>query len=131
MGIPRRFIAPNDCVSCGFRQEGDFCHTASDALRFLNSAGHLTLYPAYAVLLSEGQIPQGVFIVCSGRVKLSVTTREGKTVIVRIAENRQVLGLSAIISGRPAPVTVTTIDFCQIKFVERENFMRLDRARQP
>ncbi len=125
MGIPRRFVAPNDCVNCGLRQEGDFCHLAADPLRFLSGVGHLILYPAYAVLLSEGQIPQGVFIICSGRVKLSVTSREGKTVIVRIAENRQVLGLSAIISGRPAPVTITTIDFCQIKFVERENFLHL------
>ena len=125
MGIPRRFVAPSDCVNCGLCQEGDFCHLASDSLKFLSDVGHLTLYPAYSVLLTEGQLPQGIYIVCSGRVKHSVESREGKTVILKIAENRQVLGLSAIISGRPAPITVTTIDFCQIKFVERENLLRL------
>jgi CRP/FNR family transcriptional regulator len=76
-------------------------------------------------LLTEGQIPQGIYIVCAGRVKLSVQTRDGKTVILKIAEKRQALGLSAVFSGRPAPVTVTTIEFSQIKFVERDNFVRL------
>jgi len=125
MGVLRRFVAPNDCADCKLRTSGDFCHLPSGPLEMLSSIGHLTLYPAYATLVTEGQIPQGVYIVCSGRVKLSVETRDGKTVILKIAENRQVLGLSAIISGRPAPVTVTTIEFCQLKFVEGANFLRL------
>lgn len=125
MGVPRRFIAPSDCVNCTLRQENDFCQLPPLALNLLNDMGHLTLYPAYSTLLREGQIPQGVYIVCSGRAKLSLETHLGKTVILKIAETRMALGLSAVVSGRPAPMTVTTIDFCQIKFVERENFMRL------
>ncbi|MGB9233337.1 MAG: Crp/Fnr family transcriptional regulator [Terriglobales bacterium] len=125
MGIVRRFVAPNDCVNCTLHADGDFCHLSPEPANLLSSMGHLTLYPADATLLSEGQIPQGIYIVCSGRAKLSVETRDRKTVILKIAENRQVLGLSAIVSSRPAPVTVTTLDFCQIKFVERENFLRL------
>jgi len=125
MSVLRRFVAPNDCVNCSHRRDGDFCQLPAGSLDFLSYVGHITLYPAYSTLLTEGQIPQGVYIVCSGRVKLSVETRERKTVILKIAENRQVLGLSAIVSGRTAPMTVTTLDFCQVKFVERENFLRL------
>ncbi|MGA7294019.1 MAG: Crp/Fnr family transcriptional regulator [Terriglobales bacterium] len=89
------------------------------------SMGHLTLYPANATLLTEGQIPRGVYIACSGRSKLSVQARDGKTIILKIAGDRQVLGLSAVIDGGPSLVTVTTIELCQIKFIERESFLRL------
>jgi len=125
MGVLRRLVAPNDCVNCKLRSNGDFCNLGPDLVKMLSGMGQITLYPADSTLLLEGQIPQGIYIVCSGRAKLSVEARDGKTVILKIAENRQVLGLSAVVSARPAPVTVATLDFCQIKFVERENFMRL------
>jgi CRP/FNR family transcriptional regulator len=90
-----------------------------------NAMGHLTLYPAHAALLTEGQIPRGVYIACSGRSKLSIQARDGKTIILKIAGDRQVLGLSAVVAGTPSPITVTTIELCQIKFVERESFLKM------
>jgi CRP/FNR family transcriptional regulator, cyclic AMP receptor protein len=125
MGVPRRFAIPNDCLSCTLRQNGDFCSLPAPLMSEFNAMGHLTLYPANAVLLTEGQVPRGVYIACSGRSKLSVEARDGKTIILKIAGDRQVLGLSAVISGGPSPITVTTIELCQIKFVERESFLHL------
>ena len=125
MGVLRRFIAPNDCLNCTLRRSGDFCHLPERLMDEFNAMGHLTLYPANATLLTEGQTPRGVYILCSGRAKLSINARDGKTIILKIAGGRDVLGLSAVVSGRPSPLTVTTIDFCQIKFVEHENFMHL------
>ncbi len=66
-----------------------------------NAMGHLTLYPANATLLMEGQIPRGVYIACSDRSKLSVDARDGKTIILNIAGERQVLGPSAVVSRGP------------------------------
>jgi len=70
-------------------------------------------------------MPRGVYIVCTGRAKLSLQARDGKTIILRISGGRELMGLSAVISGTPSLITVTTIDFCQIKYVEREGFLRL------
>jgi len=125
MGGLRRFVAPNDCVNCSFRQMGDFCHLPDPLLSELNTIGHLTFYPANSILLKESQIPRGVYIICTGRAKMSVESREGKTIIMKIAGNREVLGMSAVVSSRPSPITVTTIEFCQIKYVEEDSFMRL------
>ena len=125
MGLLRRFHAPSDCVNCALRQEGDFCQLPHPLMTEFNEMGHISLYPNNATLLSEGQLPRGIHIICSGRAKLSVETRDGKTVILKIAGDRDVLGLSAIVSGRPSPITVRTIGFCQIKFVEQAEFMRL------
>ena len=125
MGALRRFVAPEDCENCSFRQSGDFCDLPLHQMSDFNGMGHLTLYPANATLVQEGQLMRGVYIVCSGRAKLSVETRDGKTVILKISGEREVLGLSAIVSNRPAPMTVTTLELCQINFIERESFLRL------
>ncbi len=125
MGVLRRFAIPNDCLSCTLRRTCDFCNLPQPLMSEFNAMGHLTLYPGNATLLAEGQIPRGVYIACSGRSKLSVEARDGKTIILKIAGDRQLLGLSAVVSGGPSPITVTTIELCQIKFVERDSFLRL------
>jgi CRP/FNR family transcriptional regulator len=96
-----------------------------------SALGHLTLYPANATLVETGKIPRGVYIACAGRSKLSVEARDGKTIILKIAGDRQILGLSAVISGGPSLITVTTIELCQIKFIERESFLRLLEHNRP
>jgi CRP/FNR family transcriptional regulator, cyclic AMP receptor protein len=121
----RRFTIPNDCLSCTLRKNCDFCNLPQPLMTTFNALGHLTFYPANATLLTEGQMPRGVYIACSGRSKLSVQARDGKTIILKIVGDRQVMGLSAVLSGAPSPITITTIELCQIKFVERESFLRL------
>jgi CRP-like cAMP-binding protein len=101
MGALRRFAIPNNCLSCTLRRDYDFCNLAQPLLDEFNAMGHLTLYPANATLLTEGQMPRGVYIACFGRAKLSVQARDGKTIILKIAGDRQVLGLSAVVSRGP------------------------------
>jgi len=125
MGASRQFSVLNDCVSCTLRRDGDFCSLADPLLHQLNSAGHLTLYPDSVDLLTEGVVPAGVYILCSGRAKLAVRAHDGKTIILKVAAERHVLGLSAVVSGRPSPVSATTIELCQIKFVEQREFLDL------
>jgi CRP/FNR family transcriptional regulator len=85
----------------------------------------MTFYAANATLITRGQIARGVYIACSGRSKLSVEARDGKTIILKIAGDRQLLGLSSVVSGLPSLVTITTIELSQIKFIERDSFLRL------
>ena len=80
--------------------------------------------PKGAVLFVEGQAPRGIFVLCKGRVKLSICATDGKTLILKIAEPGEVLGLSATVSGKPYELTAETIDPCQVNFVKREDFLR-------
>ncbi len=125
MRVPRQFMFSDGCLSCTLRRDGDFCDLPHPLLAELHGMGHLTLYPPDAVLMTEGQSPRGVYIVCSGRVKLSVEAKDGKTVILKVAGERQVLGLSSVVPGQPSPIEATTIELCQIKFVDRESFLHL------
>lgn len=90
----------------------------------LEKVKYASAYPQGAVLFVEGQAPRGVYIVCSGRVKLSTTSREGKTLILRIAQAGEVLGLHATVSGKPYELTGETLQPCQLDFIRRDDFLR-------
>lgn len=113
-----------DCLSCKMRAEHIFCDLPPTALNSFEAIKYATAYPKGAVLFVEGQAPRGIFVLCKGRVKLSICSTEGKTLILKIAEPGEVLGLSATVSGKTYELTAETIDPCQVNFVKREDFLR-------
>jgi CRP/FNR family transcriptional regulator, cyclic AMP receptor protein len=112
------------CLTCKMRTERVFCDLSVATLQAFELVKYASAYPAGASLFVEGQVPRGVFILCKGRVKLSVCSLDGKTLILRIAEPGEVLGLSAIVSGTSYEVTAETMEPCQINFVKRDDFLR-------
>lgn len=112
------------CLGCHLRCRGFFCDLSPESIEAFNRIKHAAVFPEHAVVLVEGQNPWGIFILCQGRVKLSTTSREGKTLIVRIAEAGEVLGLHAVITGGPYELTVETMQPCQLNFVGRDDMLR-------
>ena len=113
------------CLDCKTRVEHIFCDLPAAALQTFETIKCATEYPKGALLFVEGQAPRGIFVLCKGRVKLSVCSAEGRNLILKIAETGEVLGLSAVVSGTPYEVTAETADPCQVNFVKREDFQRL------
>ncbi len=112
------------CLTCKMRADRIFCDLSPTALQGFERIKYATAYPKGAVLFIEGQAPRGIFVLCKGPVKLSLSTRDGKTLILKIVEPGEVLGLSATVSGKPYELTAQTIDPCQVSFVKREDFLR-------
>ncbi len=112
------------CLTCKLRADRVFCDLPPSSLQSFQNIKYTTAYPEGAVLFVEGQEPRGIFVVCKGGVKLSISAANGKTVIVKIVEPGEVLGLSATVSGRPYEATAETIDPCLVNFVKREDFLR-------
>jgi CRP/FNR family transcriptional regulator, cyclic AMP receptor protein len=112
------------CLTCKLRAERIFCDLPASALQTFENIKYATAYPQGAVLFVEGQMPRGIFVLCKGTVKLSINSPSGRTMIVKLAEPGEVLGLSATVSGKPYEVTAETIDPCQVNFVKRDDFLR-------
>ncbi|MBI4466910.1 MAG: Crp/Fnr family transcriptional regulator [Acidobacteria bacterium] len=83
-----------------------------------------SVYPAAAVLFVEGQPARGLFLICSGKVKLTASSPQGRSLIVRVAEPGEVLGLSAVISNADYEVSAQTLEPAQISFLPRPDFLR-------
>lgn len=112
-----------NCVGCKMRTENTFCDLSRAALQAFEKIKYPIAYPKGAVLFVEGQNPRGIFVLCKGRVKLSLCSSAGKTLVMKIAERGEVLGLSATISGTPYEVMAETAEACQVNFVRREDFL--------
>jgi CRP/FNR family transcriptional regulator len=111
-------------MTCKVRESGFFCDLPEDLLTGLESLKYATVFPKGAVLFVEGQAPRGIFMLCTGRVKLSTCSGEGKAIITQIAEAGEVLGLSATVSGKPYEVTAETLSPCQVNFIRREDLLK-------
>ena len=116
-----------NCLACKMRVEGVFCDLSPESLKSFERLKFAIAYPKGAVLFVEGQSPRGVFVLCKGRVKLSLCSTDGKTLIFKIVEPGEVLGLSASVTGKPYEVTAETVDPCQVNFVKRDDFLRFLR----
>src|ERR1017187_3237269 len=117
----------DNCITCPMREEHLFCHLPVAAVQRLNEIKSTAVYPKSAMLFIEGQQPRGVFVLCAGKAKLSTASVEGKTVITKISEAGDVLGLSATISNRPYEVTAEMIEPGQANIITRDallHFMR-------
>jgi len=125
MNTPYGLEIVESCVSCKLRTPQSFCNMNGALLRSFSNASHPSTYPGGAVLFVEGQTPRGAFLLCSGRVKLSTTSRDGKVLILKIAEAGDLLGLSAVISGTAYEVTAETSVPCHLNFVERSALIDL------
>lgn len=67
---------------------------------------------------------RGIFVVCSGQVKLSICSRDGKVLILKIAQAGELLGLHAVLSGESYEVTAEVNERAQVTFVPRSVFAR-------
>jgi CRP/FNR family transcriptional regulator, cyclic AMP receptor protein len=121
---PYGFEASESCQTCKLRSEGFFCQLTPPALRDFEAVKSTATYPAGAILFMEKQDPRGVFVLCQGEVKLSISSSGGKTLILRIARPGEILGLMAVMSGSSYEVTAETLHPCQVAFIRRDDFLR-------
>src|SRR5215208_922741 len=77
------------------------------------------------VLFAEGERARGVYILRSGRAAVSVSSIEGRVVIVRMARSGDVLGLNAVLRGGPYDTTVKALASCRTDLIPRADLMQL------
>ena len=128
MPSPYNLEIHDHCTDCTVRKERLFCNMSDGTMAALDALKFTSVYPKGSVLFVEGEQPRGVFILCSGRAKLTTSSTEGKTLIVKIAEAGEVLGASAAILGTAYEVSAETLEPGQVNFVKREDFLRFLNA---
>jgi CRP/FNR family transcriptional regulator len=116
------------CYECANRESGLTCKMPQSALRDLNTIRQNAFYPRGVVLYSEGETPRGIYIICSGEVRLTAGSHNGQEVILRVAEGGEILGLSNTFSREPHRVRAETLCACQIGFIARLPFLQFLRA---
>jgi CRP/FNR family cyclic AMP-dependent transcriptional regulator len=124
MPTPYNLDIHNTCTDCAVRESRSFCNMSAPIVSAMDTIKFTGVYPKGSLLFVEGEQPRGIFILCSGRAKLTTSSTEGKTLIVKIAEPGEVLGISATILGKTYEVSAETIEPSQVNFIKREDFLK-------
>lgn len=85
-------------------------------------------YPNGAILFGEAEASRGIYMVIRGRVKLSVCASDGRTLILRVAEAGEVMGVASTISRREYEASAETLEPCEISFIRQADLLRLMRS---
>jgi CRP/FNR family transcriptional regulator, cyclic AMP receptor protein len=123
MNTPYGLEVIEDCIACPLLKDRVFCNLGKDALAGLDAISSSATYPKGAILFVEGQEPHGVFILCTGRVKLYSAAANGKSVIFRIADAGEIIGLPSTLSEKPYEVTAEALEPTQANFIRRDAFL--------
>jgi CRP/FNR family transcriptional regulator len=111
------------CRECVVRPDRLFCDLPAEVLIAFDGIKSLSLTPRGTTLFQQGAPGKGMFVVCQGRVKLSVSSESGKRLTLRIAGPGDVLGLSASLSCSPYEVTAETLENATVAYVKRKDLL--------
>ena len=80
------------------------------------------------ILFAEGEPARGVYILRTGRAIVSISSSEGRVVILRMAQPGDVLGLNSTLQNSPYDTTIKTLEPCRTDFIPRGQLLNLMEA---
>jgi CRP/FNR family cyclic AMP-dependent transcriptional regulator len=114
----------HSCLDCVERSDGVFCDLEPDALEAFDGIKSTQTCAKGTVLFREGQPARGVFLLCQGRVRLSICSESGRRMTVRVAGPGEALGLSAAVAGGCYGVTAEALDGVLVAAVRRKDLLQ-------
>ncbi|HUM05638.1 MAG TPA: cyclic nucleotide-binding domain-containing protein [Terriglobales bacterium] len=115
------------CFDCTQRSDRVFCDLAPTALAAFDGIKSTQMLPKGTVLFREGQVSRGVFLLCEGRVRLTVCSENGRRLTLRTVTAGELLGLSACLAGGGYEVTAEAVDNLRVAAVSRRDLLRFLR----
>jgi|ERR1043165_4450158 CRP/FNR family transcriptional regulator len=82
------------------------------------------------VLFAEGEPARGVYILRTGRATVSITSSEGRVVMLRMARAGDVLGLNSVLRNGAYDTTIKTLEPCRTDFIPRAELIELMQQSQ-
>ena len=114
-----------NCLNCSQACKHPFCNLSENSLAFLEVNSIPMEYRRGNILFREGDECNAVFVICSGRVKISATSREGRTFILRISGPGDVLGMVSALRAHEYEVTAEAIEPTQVRVLRTKFFKQM------
>lgn len=101
---------PHDCAQCGRMHLSLFKDLSPEEVEELNNVKACTAFRKGQIIMSEGNRPNGVFCIHSGKAKLHRMGQNGKDQIIRFAVAGDLIGYRSLLSEEPLSATVEALD---------------------
>ncbi len=107
------------------RSAGGDVNSLLGAIDALNIRNLDSLHARGKVLFAEGEPARGIYILRTGRAALSISSSEGRIVILRMVHAGDVLGLNAVLRNSTYEATVKTFEPSRVNFISRAELLEL------
>lgn len=88
-------------------------------------AGSRKSYKKDSVILMEEEAGSALFVIISGKVKISRTSNDGREVILSILDESDFFGEMAILDGLSRSATVVAIEESELFIIQRNDFLEM------
>jgi CRP/FNR family transcriptional regulator, cyclic AMP receptor protein len=102
-----------------------FSDLDADRLKQISQLGSSKFYKKDSTVLHENETGSALFVIISGRVKISRESDDGKEVILTILNESDFFGEMAILDGMSRSATVTAIEESELFLIQRTDFLNL------
>ena len=114
-----------NCTNCPQAVKHPFCNVSESAHTFLEANSIQMEYRRGNILFREGDECSSVFVICSGKVKVSAASSQGRSFTLRIAGEGDVLGMGAVLQDKDYEVTAEAIEPCQVRVLRAKFFKEM------
>lgn len=114
---------PTTCSICRFPHSEPFADLDPIALAAYKAIGSVSNFPGAETLFREQEQADRVVILYRGHARLSCTSKDGRSMTLRIAAPGHILGLSAALSTGPFEVSAQVLDSVTAKTIRRATFV--------
>ncbi|HHM04259.1 MAG TPA: Crp/Fnr family transcriptional regulator [Gammaproteobacteria bacterium] len=88
----------------------------------LTARAQLRSYPKNAILVTEGDETDSLFIIKSGRVKIYLSDEEGREMILNIQGPGDYFGEVALLDGAPRSSSAMALENCELYVIKKREF---------
>jgi CRP-like cAMP-binding protein len=120
MGFAKR-NAPN-CDTCRFKKDCFFWSLKREAQRQWKDLRTANNFQDGDIIFYDGEKPNGLYVVCSGKAKIYKTSRNGQQLITRIVGPAQPLGYRSMLADENHAGSSEAMQESVVSFIDQEAF---------
>ncbi len=106
-----------------------FENVSDEALLNLGRVIRVREYPTGSLIFGQDEHGTALFIIVSGRVKVSILGRSGREIVLCFLNPESFFGEMALLDGRPRSANVMTTEPSTLAILDREAFLRCIQKR--
>ena len=114
-----------DCADCETREKGIFCSMQMPELESLTKNKITNTYKKGYTIFFQGIPPFGLYCLKSGKVKLSQAGDDGKELIIRIAQEGDIIGHRSLFSHQNYHASAVALEDSVICFIDKNHIFEL------
>lgn len=126
MGFTRNGVPM--CDFCKYKANCVFIYLDPAARRVWKDMRLAKHFEDGEILYSEGEKPQGLFVVCDGQIKICKTSRGGQQIITRIEKGGDLVGHITLLAGGNYDSTAESMGNARVCLVDQVTFLKFLEA---